>query len=226
MAENSNVGSGADGGAAGSPDQQVSQQTSQPIESDVHQMLKAYGEKLESVTKELRGLQGRQDRSDNQTNDFRKQLARLQQYKTEGMSDEEALAEMEADDASTRRWQVLEQKIDGLAARFEGVGNTSNSQQMVTTVLSEYGLDPKDPFVAGKLAGQNPTTKEQAEILAGRILRDKALAPQTNPAQQSATPGTPGGGTPADPMVKLQELMKDPVRNRKEIAEVKKQLGW
>jgi regulator of replication initiation timing len=105
-----------------------------------------------------------------------------------------------------------------------GTGNAPGVD--VAAVFAEYQLDLKDPYVAGRLAGQSFTSKEQAELAAARILRDKTLAPQTNPAQQSATPGNSGGGTSTEPMAKLQELMKDPVRNRKEIAEVKKQLGW
>jgi hypothetical protein len=68
----------------------------------------------------------------------------------------------------------------------------------LTAVLAEYQLDPRDPFVAGKLAGQTFQSKDQAELFAARILRDKALAPPTNSSQQSATPGSQGNAGAVD----------------------------
>ncbi len=64
-----------------------------------------------------------------------------------------------------------------------GAGNAPGVD--VAAVLAEYQLDPKDPYVAGKLAGQTFATKEQAELAAARILRDQVKNP-TNAAQQSA----------------------------------------
>jgi hypothetical protein len=64
-------------------------------------------------------------------------------------------------------------------------GNASGVD--MTAVLADYKLDPKDPYVAGKLAGQTFQTKEAAELAAARILRDKMNAPETNPSQQSAS---------------------------------------
>jgi len=188
MTENQTVGDGAGSGASETPNSQVSQQAQAPIEGDVTKMLAEFGGKLDSLGKELRGLQGRQDRSETSYGDFQKQLARLNQYKSQGFDDAEALAEMEADDAAASRWKTLEQKIESLAGRLAGVGTQADTQQMVAAALNEYGLDPKDPYVAGRLAGQTFTTKEQAELFAARIFRDKATN-QTNQAQQAANVG-------------------------------------
>jgi len=215
--------------ANGTPSQPVQPEGQKPIDGDVAKMLADVVGKLDTFGRELRGLQGRQQKADNKFSDFQQQLARLNEYKAQGLSDTEALAEMQADDANDQWRQTLEQKIDNLAAMFGSGGTQANPQQnMVTTALSEYGLDPRDPFVAGKLAGQNPANKTEAELLAARIFRDKTNAPQTNPSQQSAQPGNAGGaGVDYNALAaEYDTLAKGNVAaNFERMTEIQKELG-
>jgi hypothetical protein len=111
-------------------------------------------------------------------------------------------------------------------AQPTGTGNAQGVD--VAPVFAEYGLDPKDPFVAGKLAGITFASKEQAELAAGRILKEKTLAPPTNLSQQSATPG---GGEPVKPidsdalLVEKKALMKNPTSNYARLQEINQALS-
>lgn len=213
--------------ANGTPSQPVQPEGQKPIDGDVAKMLADVVGKLDTFGRELRGLQGRQQKADNKFSDFQNQLARLNEYKAQGLSDTEALAEMQADDANDQWRQSLEQKIDNLAAMFGSGGTQTNPQQnMVTAALSEYGLDPKDPFVAGKLAGQNPANKTDAELLAARIFRDKVNAPPTNAAQQSAQSGQAQqtGNANDEKFRRLVELQQEPSKNFKEISQLTREL--
>jgi hypothetical protein len=101
-----------------------------------------------------------------------------------------------------------------------GAGNASGVD--MATVLAEYQLDPKDPYVASKLAGQTFQSKEQAELFAARTLRDKINAPQTNSAQQSAQPGTinPSAEGADAQYLRLEQLYKNYTANRVEIEAI------
>jgi hypothetical protein len=107
-------------------------------------------------------------------------------------------------------------------------GNASGVD--VAAVLAEYRLDPKDPYVAGKLAGQTFATKEQAELAAARIFRDQVNAPQTNSAQQSSQPGQPPrtGLAPQDVEAKsaqLARLYDNYTANQPQIVALEKELN-
>jgi hypothetical protein len=227
MAANPNVGATPEPGAEGTPSQPVSPPESKPIGDDVTKMLADFGGKLDSLGKELRGLQGRQDRAENNQNDFQKQLARLEQYEKQGMTREEAIAEMQSDDAAEARWKSLEQKLDDLAGRLAGGGTQASGQQQVAKVFEAVGLDVKDPRVASALLTQYKTADE-VELAAYRLLRQIQQSPNPNPAQDPSLNGGGGGGVQNQDalLAQLKELQKDPVRHRKEIVDLKKQLGW
>ncbi len=183
--------------AATQPGQSAQTEVQQPSIGDVLETLKGIAEKQSSFESQLRGLQGVQQKTNNELGGFRQQLAQLNRYKADGMSDEEALAEMEADNASNQRWQAVEQTLQTVLARLDGGGTAQNAQRTTTDILSsalsQYQLDPKDPYVAGRLAGQSPKTETEAELLAARIFKDQKLAPPTNPSQQSSTPANNSG---------------------------------
>lgn len=227
MTDTTNVGTAGEPGAGSTPSEPVSPQPQAPIAGDVHALLAELGGKLDSFGKELRGLQGRQDRSENQYSNFQSQLARLQSYKDQGLTDAQALAEMESDDRAEQRWQNLEKQMQELAAVIQRGGTQANPQQFVAQALTSYGLDPKDPFVAAKLAGQSPKNETEAELLAARIFRDKALAPPTNPSQQSAQPGqSAAGATDVDALAaEYDRLSENPAANFGRMEEIQKILG-
>jgi hypothetical protein len=196
MAANPNVGSEAAAGATETPNQSVSQAESKPI-GDVSQLLSDFGGKLESITKELRGLQGRQDRSDGKFGDFQKQLARLAQYEKQGMSREEAIAEMTADDASEQRWTNLERKLDELATRIASGGTQASGQQAVAKVFEAIGLDLKDPRVAASLL-KNYKDSDAVELEAYRLQRQLSESPNPTPAQAASMQGGGASGKAPD----------------------------
>jgi hypothetical protein len=132
----------------------------------------------------------------------------------------EALSQIqnEQTDAEFRQAVLKIAQSMGSGAQPTGTGTAQGVD--MATVLADYQLDPKDPYVAGKLAGQTFTSKEQAELFAARIFKDKTLI-TTNPAQQSATTGAAVGAGGAQEMInRLSELQQNPFVNQKEIKEL------
>jgi hypothetical protein len=138
----------------------------------------------------------------------------------------EALTQIQGEQSEAEfRKAVMEiaQSMRG-GAQPTGAGNAQGVD--VAAVLAEYQLDPKDPYVAGKLAGQTFASKEQAELAAARILRDKTLAPQTNLSQQSSTPANaPTLQDQASLEAEMVALSKEPSKNWDRIQEIGKVLN-
>lgn len=222
MTENPNVGAGDASGASGEPTSQVSQTAAQPIGDDATKLLAGLGEKFDSLEKQLRGLQGRQDKAEN---NFREQLARLNQFKKEGMSDEDALAAMETVDREEQRWKSLEQKLEDLAGRFASAGTQANEQQQVAKVFESLGLDTKDPRVASALV-KKYDSPDAVELAAYRLQRELAASPNPNSAQAaSMSGGVNGASSSADAQfLRLEELYKNYSANRVEIEAIEKNL--
>lgn len=184
------VGGEGNVGASGTPNPQVSQTPQTPIQGDVTQLLTQLESRLEekfgSITKEVRGLQSRQDKSENT---FQAQLAKFNQIKSKGnYTDEEALNVMAQSDAEANRWSTLEKKLDDLAGRIAGVGTQTNGQQKVAEVFAQIGLDPKDPRVAQHLV-KSYQTPEEMELAAFRLERELRNSPSPNSAQAASLQG-------------------------------------
>jgi hypothetical protein len=220
----STVGTEGNAGAEGTPSQPVSQNPSTPIESDVTKLLAGFGERFDTLQKELRGLQGRQDRADN---NFQSQLAKFNQIKTQGnLSDAQAMEVMERGDAEAQRWAALEKKLDGLAERIGGAGTQSNGQQLdVTKVFESYKLDPRDPRVAPLLV-KKYETQEQAELAALKLQWDISQSPNPTAAQGASMTGGNSGfaSSNEEKAVRLQELYKTYSQNIPEIESIEKDL--
>jgi hypothetical protein len=220
MTENQTVGTDAQSGAEGTPNQPVSPPAQTPIQGDVTQLLAGLGEKIGSLESQLRGLQGRQDKTDN---NFQAQLAKLNQYKQQGLTEPEALAEMEADDATEQRWKSFDQRLSQIAAALGSGGTAPGAQQMVAKALDSYKLDPKDPFVAAQMQGKSFANETEAELFAARVFRDKALSPNPNPAQASTSPGGFQAAANADELAaEMQVLSRNPTQNMARIVEIGK----
>jgi len=226
MAANPNVGTDPQAGAGSTPSEPVSPQVPAPIESDVTKLLAGLGEKFDGLQKELRGLQGRQDKSEN---NFQAQLARLKQYTNQGMSETEAIAEMQSDDAAEQRWTNLEKKLDGLADQFASGGTQANGQQAVTKVFEAIGLDVKDPRVASALLTQYKTA-EEVELAAYRLQRQIQQSPNHNPAQNPSLNGNPpaGGMSPQqieEKSTRLLRLYDNYDKNEPQIKALEKEIA-
>ena len=236
MTENQTDGNGAvSGGQGDQPSQSSSPITPKPFDGDVANLFNSLegklNERFTSIEKNLSERLGRvQGTVDRSQNDFRQWLGQVEQYEKQGLSRDEAISELEADKAADQWKQSLEKKIDDLAGRLGGIGNTNGAQQMVAKVFESYKLDPKDPYVASQLQGKSFANETEAELFAARVFRDKALSPNPNLAQQSSTPGQGTSGSQGDARVThLQELMKRPSDNRIAIRNLKAELdkeGW
>jgi hypothetical protein len=192
-------------------------------------------QRLESGTQSEkdRAVRKTNERMDRLEGDIRPMLERALQHTASGKTAAEALnlVQSEQDEYQTR--QALAEfaaawKSGTLPAGF-GAGTAGTQGVDVAQVLAEYQLDPKDPYVAGKLAGQTFTTKEQAELAAARILRDK-ITNTTNPAQQSAITGLPAAASNiAAKIDRLAAMQRQPTKFRNEISQLVKELeaeGW
>lgn len=184
------VGEAGSAGASGTPNPQVSQTPQTPIQGDVTQLLTQLESRLEekfgSITKEVRGLQSRQDKSENT---FQQQLARMEQLTSKGLTKEEALSTMQKEDNEYQWRSSLEKKLDDiLAGRIAGAGTQANGQQKVAEVFAQVGLDPKDPRVAQHLV-KSYETPEQMELAAFRLQRELANTPSPNSAQAASLQG-------------------------------------
>ena len=193
--------SNSQAGTAGNQSDASAQQNVQPGSESVT-ITKA---ELDVLTQRLQklesGLQSDKDRAVKRTNerldklegDLRPMLERALQHTASGKSAEEALRLVQSEESENQTKQALAEFAaawkSGKLPEYLGAGTAQNQGVDVASVLAEYKLDPKDPYVAGRLAGQTFTSKEQAELLAARIFKDKSFAPQTNASQQSATSG-------------------------------------
>lgn len=223
--ETPNVGTVPADGAGGTPTPPVSQKGTPPIEG-ADQLLSAlrgeFKAQFDGVLKEVRGLQSRQDKAENS---FTEQLARLEHLTGQGLTKEQALARMNAEDADVNWRKNLETKIDSLAAQLGSAGTQSNSQQVVSQVFSKVGLDPQDPRVAQHLVREYKS-QDEMELAAYRLQRELALSPNPTTAQSASVTGKLVANEEAQLIAALQELQKSPVKNSKEIAEIEVKLGW
>lgn len=190
MTENQTVGGEGNVGASGTPNPQVSQTPQTPIQGDVTQLLTQLESRLEekfgNITKEVRGLQSRQDKSENT---FQAQLARMEQLTSKGLTKEEALSTMQKEDNEYQWRSSLEKKLDDiLAGRIASAGTQANGQQKVAEVFAQIGLDPKDPRVAQHLV-KNYETPEQMELAARRLEWELRQTPSPNSAQAASLQG-------------------------------------
>lgn len=228
MTEIQNEGEGSVSGATGSPNQDVSQTEKKPLDGDAIKLLTELKGGYDTLVKELRGLQGRQDRNDKNVTDFQGQLARFNQVKAQGnLSDEQALAEMQRVDGESQ-WKIsLEKRLDDIAGRLGGIGSTPTEQQMVAEVLNEYKLDPKDAFVAAQFKGKTFANRTEAELAAARVFRDKQLSPNPNSAQSASQAGGISAGDENNEEIyaRIAELSKNRTQNRAEIDTLLKQVG-
>jgi chromosome segregation ATPase len=223
------VGAVAPTGADGTPSQPVSTPAQPPIDSKVTDLLAGLGGKLDTLTKELGGLQSRQDKAEGKFSDFQNQLAKFNQIKTQGgLSDDQAMEVMQKSDNEAQRWTNLERKLEEMAARITGVGTPANDSNAVTKVFESLGLDLKDTRVASALV-RKYDTPEQVELAAYRLQRELALSPQPTSAQGASLQGSFQALTMERNEVlatELVDLQREPTLNRERIDALRRELGF
>lgn len=193
MTGNLNDGTAVPEGQQATPTPASSPEPQKPFDGDVSTLLKSFNETLEgrfanlekTFAEKLGRVQGTVDR---QTNDFRKWMGDVERLEKGGMSRDEAIAKLETDQQSEQRWQTFESRLNEIASLVRGGGVANAQAQMLTEVMSEYKLDPKDPYVASQLQGKKFENRTEAEAWAGRVFREKMTSNQPNAAQQASSP--------------------------------------
>ena len=215
-----------DVGGGGQPDPSLSQTPAGNIDGNASQLLtqleSIVNSRFEGLTKELRGLQSRQDKSENT---FLQELARLEQYEKKGLTREQAIAEMNQVDSEAQWKSSLEKKLDDLlAGRSAGAGTQANAQQETGKVFESLGLDLKDPRVV-LAASQKYDTPELARLAAYDLREQLSKSPNPNAAQDPSLNGnSPAKGNFEALNAEYESLSGQPSKNMQRMAEIQKEL--
>lgn len=169
-------------GAAPEPQEQVSK----PIDDSAKNLLVELGGKISSLEKELRGLQGRQDKSESA---IRSQLAEYDKLIKKGMSHDEAVETLENKQNETSTLTALQKQVADLAAHIKGNGNAQSASQEVVQAFADLGLDPKDPAVIIEM--QKYKGVDDAVAGAYKFKKSMSQAPTPTQAQAPASPSAP-----------------------------------
>lgn len=190
-----NVAATADPGAGGTPNPPASNDQQATIEGEAQKLFDAlagkFDERFTSMMKpylgQLEGLKKVQGDVDRSQKTLKEQFAQLQKYKEAGLSDDEAIAEMEAD-AKADEWKSgIENQLKQLVQLVSG-GASPNTQQTAASVFQKFGLDPKDPRVAPELAKTYKSTEEM-EVAALKKFHEIQTSPNPSAAQLAAMNG-------------------------------------
>lgn len=233
-----NMDSGSIAGTAGETNPTDSSATNAQPSSNVVTITKEAWDGLQQDIQTLKsGLQSDKDRAvrsanqrmDKLESELRPLFERVHQFGAQNKSFDEALSTVRAEqDEQDFRNAVrdLAGKLNGGALpAAAGAGNTGGAGVDVDAVFTQYGLDLKDPFVAGKLGGKTFANSEEAELTAGRILREKLSTPAASDAQQSATSGTVTQTANLDELyARYAEAFKNPTKNADLMEDLERQM--
>lgn len=195
-----NVGTKAGGtpGAGGEPTSPASTvQQQAPIEGEVVEKLfslleSKFAERFNEMTKpflgQLEGLKKVQGDIDRSQKTFKEQFQQLQKYKDAGLSDEEAIAEMESDNQADEWKKGVDTTLKQLLSLVQNGGLATQQKETAADVFAKYGLDVKDPNVAPELA-KNYKSAEEMEMAALRTFHKINTSPAPNVAQNAAMNG-------------------------------------
>lgn len=177
MGDNLNV----EEGAVPEPQEQVSKS----IDESTKKLLIDLGGKYEALQKELRGLQGRQDKTESA---FKTQFAEYDRLIKKGMSHDEAVETLENKQKETSTLTDLQKRLEDLAKRLEG-GQPATASQEVVQAFEELGLDVRDPAVIIEM--QKYRDLDSAVAGAYRFKKSMSKAPGVTSAQTPALTSVP-----------------------------------
>ena len=227
MTENPNVG--VDGADLELPNESVS---AKPIEAGIDKSesgdLTAVLNKLDTLEREFRGLQSRQDKDRNSHRDF---LDEFNRFKSSGMNEADAVdaanKSLGDKEATERRNQLIDKLLakEANSSSQAGVGSTPNVSESYSKVLTELELSPTDPSVIDLI--RKGHTDLNFAVEAGKLARKRASAPIPTQAQGLAYTGSPVTPPSVEALeIEMSKLIKNPTANAKRITEIKKELGW
>lgn len=191
---------------------------------------KADWEKVQAALGRISGLQSERDIAKQTkselsklSEDLRPLLERAHSLGSQNKSLDEAINQIQAEQTDQDfRASVLEiARVLREGGSFPDVSGKTKGVDL-TAVLSEFELDPTDPFVASQLQGKQFSTQAEAEAFAGKIFRQKVTAPNPNPAQQHTRPAKSVSVNDPEELEQVTaeylEKFKNPNQNRERLA--------
>ena len=215
MTDQPNVGKPDDSGASSPPANEVSGQEGEPIQDVVTR------EEFSRFQKELRGLQGRQDKADTKLTGHDEAIARYQEKIDGGMKPAEAKKAMAVEDKADKN-DALFQRLETFLSGADGKATSSsvNAPSEATRLINELELDGNAPEVTAVLAkGLKGLELENAML---RLNRPKSSASAPPPKTPSGTPS--GSDDTGDLQNKLANLYTNYSQNLPEITKLEKTL--
>ena len=191
------------------PEPQVpaSKPAEQDAQGNVTQLLDGlkseFSTQLEELRNEVKAASGRgsnlaQAQSDinKAQSTLREQLARLEQYKkTYNLSDDEAIAEMESDDAEAAWRTKLETELSDLKSLLKSGGTGSSAEQNVTSVFKEIlGEGLMGNALVVDAIGKNYGSAQEVKNAALELYYQISKSPNPNPAQSQSLDGKSATG--------------------------------
>ena len=214
------------GGGSGLPNQDLSSTNSESIPSQKVEDVNILKGELETLKKELRGLQSRQDKG---TSEISEILAEFKKQQKSGLDDTDAelaaVSAIEKRNKAAKRDQALDLLIEKLnlgEVSEQLTGSKEVGASDYKKVISEFGVDPTSPDIISLIKGSNDAT--ELAIKLGK--RKQSPAPTI--AQAAAVVGSPPPPPPSTAVLEAEiaSLLKTPSANKKRIDEIKKELGW
>jgi hypothetical protein len=231
MAQTTNVGDQTPTGAGENTNSPVSPENGQPIagtpqsSQEVLELKKSF----ETLSKELKGLQSRQDKGLNEVQSF---MAEVKKQMASGKSLEEAEAAVNA----SREAQVKDDLLFKMARKLgvlddvsqNPAGNGGTVTEAAAQVISELKLDANTPEVVSILAKGYNAEKQELELRRLATRPRPQPSPAEAPSMQAPAPAASGNDT-AQKIARLAELQKQPTKNKAEINQLVVELdkvGW
>jgi len=164
---------------------------------------------LELTRSELKGLQSRQDKEQNEVQRF---MGEVKKRMAKGMSLEEAEQAVAADSQAAAEKDLLHkiaQKVGVLDSPSTPApaGNGQGQTVDVASTLSLYGLNENDPDVAAALASERDTEKAALKVALKR-----AKQPQADASASTSVQGKPPNPSTVEELTK--QYQKDMLGNR------------
>lgn len=223
MTENQMVDNQEQNGADGLPSTSVSSGNGGSIgdAAQVSKLLKAeIAEALKPVISELRGVQGKADKTGHALQGF---LDEYEKGKASGLSNADAAKA--ADDAIQGREREVHKDalLEQIASKLglSSAGNGAPAQASISDVLKQFPeLDPNDVEVVQNVLTQ--TDPEKAELAASRLLRKRANPNQPSPSASGTIVTTPAPPAGVEELTKkYQTDMKAAVGNKSLLKSIK-----
>ena len=202
-------------GTQGQPNPDVSPVSGDEQNSQVLEVLKGLTGRLEAIEKQQRALQGDKDRgvARNQS-DIRKVLEEVEALKKSGLSQDQAVNQLELQD-------TLRTMQSQLASLQSPTGTEGQQSGSLAQAVEEAGLRPDDPDVAELLS------RNASEVDVWKLAAKKASNPKPTPAQEPSSVSKAVGSVDEDALsAEYVTLSGNPTQNHVRLSEIEKLLGW